>query len=1730
VTGLASNAVLEGDPLADSSLFTAQPFVGTNQNDSANVELGVRFSSSASGNITQLKYYRATVDSSDTDVRTGKLWSPSGALLATVTFTSSPGQSGWQVASLSNPVQILPNQVYTASYHTANNYVATSNFFSSQFVDPSGVLTAPAGTNGVYAYGSGAARPTQSYQSSNYWVDVTFSPAPLVNTPPVFTSSPNVSVAENGLIATTLTASDAQNNPLTFAIASGTDASRFTVNATTGVLRFATAPDFEAPADANGDNVYQVTVSVSDGTAPAVLQPMNITVTDVQNESGVLFAHLFGASDLPASIVTNDPTDYELGVKFTPAANGQIFGLRYYRGTADANDTDNRVLNLWTSGGQNLGSVAVTSTPGQTGWQAGTLTAPVLVTAGTTYIASYGTTQNYAFSGNYFNSAFSGPGGYLSAPSSGSSGGNGVYSNGGPGAFPSQAYQASNYWVDVDFLPPVSGGNTAPIADNDSGTVLVNGSVVIDVVAGDIDIEDGTPDPATVEIVNADNSAGKIKTVAGQGVWQVNSTTGAITFTPATNYAGAVTSITYTIADSQGLRSAPAQVDITITPPAPPPNSIVVENQKPGVAKSIWDAGGSNQIEGFTTDISYDNGSRVDFKIHLNTSNPSGVPYRIEIYRLGYYGGAGATLVTTLNNLTGIAQPAPITDSRGLVDAGNWSVSASWQSPANAVSGVYLARLVRTDNGAENQIPFIIRQDEARADGSKSDILLQTSDTTWHAYNGWGGRNAQVAGNFYGGFNQPDGYTNDPGLNPDRAFAVSYNRPFLTRDFGGAASGPQDYLFGADYAAIYWLERNGYDVSYISGVDTDRLGASALTGHKAYLSVGHDEYWSGNQRANVEAARDAGVNLLFWGGNDVYWKTRYEPSIAGGSVPYRTLVSYKETWNNFSIDAGPEDYANVDPSSEWTGTWRDMRFVDAVDANGNPTAVGARPENSLIGTIFAADGNSFGAALNVPGEYSGLRVWRNTAAANSGISGLAPGILGYEFNVSPDDEFRPAGLIKLSSTDVDWPVVLVDEGNRTEPGSLTHNLTMYRAPSGALVFSAGTVFWTWGLSNQHDNSPYGGNIENATVKQFTVNMFADLGIQPAVADTILASQNLVRASASTDLAPATATLNNLPATLPALQSVLLSGTATDDDGNALTSDGVVAGVEVSVDGGNTWRPAQGKANWSYNWLPSAQGTYNVRVRAIDDTLNMPGNGGLANDTVTVTAPVIPSSVHLFDPSAIVGGTSYNDNSAVELGTRFSATADGQITELRYWRTALDATDTDVRAGRLWSASGNLLGTVTFTSTPGQSGWQTATLSAPVQITANNVYTVSYRTNDNYLAQPGFFSGGYSEPFGVLTSPSAGNGVYAYGSGVVFPTQSYQSSNYWVDVTFEGNTSALLAGSGSAAGTTSQPAAAGGAVNQASAVGTAAPSAQSSAGYFTSSNNFVISADQLSIGRVTAVDPDGDPLTYKIVGGPANKFVLSKDGKLYLHDLPGKGNPKFKLNIAANDPSGNEVARQQLTVAVAKIRNPVSPGGGPDKPPGFVNIGSPQVIPRREKGANGRGPPSWITFPPGFDHGSSGIGGLDGSPTGTPASFYGRNSGDLFVGDEDSQTFFLRRLDDVATGDGGADLFRVNATPGHNFDRDSHTIADLSFPEGDVIRFDQFGPNWANDGTDPSNTLVYRGNANFNSWFVNSIEDLYELEKSGAVRLTPLANDLGTRIELHDKANQSVALSLFGVSA
>jgi len=770
-------------------------------------------------------------------------------------------------------------------------------------------------------------------------------------------------------------------------------------------------------------------------------------------------------------------------------------------------------------------------------------------------------------------------------------------------------------------------------------------------------------------------------------------------------------------------------------------NRIALENLKQGTPREVWalrsDIGDAN-IQGFATEISTNVGGTVSFKIATDSTH-----YRLEIYRMGYYGGDGARLVDVVDKQLSSAQiqPHPIVDaSIGLIDAGNWSVSASWDIPADAVSGVYFAKLVREDGTAgENIIPFVVRDDS-----SHSDIVFQTSDTTWQAYNPWGGSN------LYGGttpLNPADMIAYMPpncgcGLGAiGRGYAVSYNRPIITNTSTGfLAAGPQDFVFSEEFPAIQWLEQNGYDVSYVSGVDVAR-SQGLLLNHQVYLSVGHDEYWSGEQRANVTAARDAGVNLAFWGGNDCYWKVQWNESIDGNGTPYRTMTCYKDTWAN----------TDINPAAGSTATWRDTRFADP----------GQEPENSLIGTMFSVDSWRTD-TISIPYEMTQLRFWRNTAISNTlpGQSGqLVNGLLGYEWNSDVDNGFRPAGLINLSLSNIAVDTYLLDYGNTVGPGNATHSLTMYRdQQSGALVFSAGSVMWSWGLNAQHELE---GVPVDPNVQQAMVNMFADMGVQPTTLDA-----SLMLASQSTDhQAPvASVTSPQAGAAYTEGQRFTITGTAQDLGG------GRVAGIEVSVDGGTTWRKADGTTNWSYTWIAQASGTYNIVARATDDSLNI----GAAS-TGTQIQVTLPSTSSLWTyANKPVNALEYERNS-VELGVKFSAATGGTIDGIRFYKGPLNI---GTHTGSLWTSTGTLLATGTF-SNESSGGWQTLMFTTPITVQAGQLYIASYHTSGYYSADTGYFNTTYQS--GLLSSP-IGAGVYVYGTGGDFPGQS-SDTNYWVDVVF-----------------------------------------------------------------------------------------------------------------------------------------------------------------------------------------------------------------------------------------------------------------------------------------------------------------------------------------------------------
>ena len=318
----------------------------------------------------------------------------------------------------------------------------------------------------------------------------------------------------------------------------------------------------------------------------------------------------------------------------------------------------------------------------------------------------------------------------------------------------------------------------------------------------------------------------------------------------------------------------------------------------------------------------------------------------------------------------------------------------------------------------------------------------------------------------------------------------------------------------------------------------------------------------------------------------MFWKTR------GGTAstarePCRTLVCYKETKR-----------AKIDPSPTWTGRWREPRF--------SPPPDGGPPENDVDGPGSRSRASQ-GRTDPVPAAEGKCGIWRNTSVAtlNDGQTAtLADGTLGYEWDVTPDNGLQPPGLFYLSTTTMTGTDF--DTGH-DQPE--THHLTLYRAPSGALVFGGGTVYWSYGLAPD----AYGyGTSPDPRMQQATVNLLADMGAQPT---SLL--PGLVPASQSMDTTPPTTTITSPQPGAQLVRGTPITVTGTASDAGA----GKIAVVEVSLDGGVTWHRANGRADWTYTGTVGGLGSTNIEARAVDDT----GNIQAPPTSVTVNPGSCPCS-------------------------------------------------------------------------------------------------------------------------------------------------------------------------------------------------------------------------------------------------------------------------------------------------------------------------------------------------------------------------------------------------------------------------------------------------------------------------------------------------------------------------
>jgi hypothetical protein len=323
---------------------------------------------------------------------------------------------------------------------------------------------------------------------------------------------------------------------------------------------------------------------------------------------------------------------------------------------------------------------------------------------------------------------------------------------------------------------------------------------------------------------------------------------------------------------------------------------------------------------------------------------------------------------------------------------------------------------------------------------NRSAMLMILPFNTYQAYNFWGGSSLYVLAGNGATFGEEEG--------PLRAAKVSFSRPYVR----GAGAGD---FSSWDIHLVRWLEREGFDVSY--STNTDMAGhPESLLNHQIVISGGHDEYWTKSMRDGMEAARDSGVSLAFFGANTCYWQARLE-SDSGGNAD-RTLVCYK-------VQTGAKD-----PSDVLTNDPLYPHQPDLVTALWRDPVVG-RPENALLGLMYSSYIHYV--LPHSKGYYLPDWVVRNGKPDSLLIgTGLKPGqpikggLLGYEYDAVHDNGHTPSNLAVLAQS----PIINV--AGKHDVAATAY----YRAGSGAMVFDAGSIWWGWGLSEYTSPTAFQPNL------------------------------------------------------------------------------------------------------------------------------------------------------------------------------------------------------------------------------------------------------------------------------------------------------------------------------------------------------------------------------------------------------------------------------------------------------------------------------------------------------------------------------------------------------------------------------------------------------------------------------------------------------------------------------
>jgi hypothetical protein len=719
-------------------------------------------------------------------------------------------------------------------------------------------------------------------------------------------------------------------------------------------------------------------------------------------------------------------------------------------------------------------------------------------------------------------------------------------------------------------------------------------------------------------------------------------------------------------------------------------NPIVAENSLQGssgwrmTGPSADDANG--QIKGYASRTSVKQNESITLYVSVSPAQT----YTINVYRMGWYGGLGGRLRYTSATLDGVKQAdCPPDATTGLI-ACNWAPSLALTIPPDWTTGIYVAVLVNAAN-YQNYVMFAVRDDRPAA------FLYQYGVLTDQAYNNW--PNDGATGKSLYGFNSYGANTvaGDP-----RAVKVSFDRPYTGNGAG--------LLFQWDMYLIRWMERSGYDMTYSTNIDT-HANPAALRSHKAFLSTGHDEYWSKEMFDGAEAARDAGVNLAFFGADSVTVQVRMESS--ADSVPNRVVVCYKNP--------------DIDPIQ-------------------GPTTTGAfrwgpvnRPEQTLMGIQDPLVHPGWDRNVAYVVTNSGHWIYAGTGLKDGDS---IPGIVGYEVH-----GFMP-GYPAPTST----KFALLSQSPYTSVDGINGvaNSSIYQAPSGAWVFSSGTMSWSWGLDN------FDIAIADARIQQTTANLFnAFLNGAPRVAERLKVT------------APATATVG---------QSFNLAVSAEDGQGPVPTYSGTVHFTTTDT-AQNVVLPAD-------STLVNGQKTFSV-------TLATPGSQTI---TVSDAANSFTTTVSLTVSRATANHFVLSTTASPVAGAAFTFTVSAQDQSGNVdtaYAGRVHFTSSDTAAEVALPADATLTnGQGTLSATLTKAGAQTITATDTTTSTISGTMTANVRaasaTRLRLSTSATTPTAGTAFPFTVVAQDQFGNTDLAYAGtvhftssdtspGVVLPTDATLTS-------------------------------------------------------------------------------------------------------------------------------------------------------------------------------------------------------------------------------------------------------------------------------------------------------------------------------------------------------------------